>query len=207
MLDHKGFDLWADGDDKTVGLSEESNTYPFAGYKNVLGTIYSGVRAANARRVLDIGCGTAVLTSRLYAGGLDVTAADFSDRMLEIAREKMPKAHLVCADISQGFPAVLAEEKFDAILSTYALHHLTDEQKAPFLLECLKHLNPGGAMWIGDVMRATRKELDALAESCGESWDADECYFAAEDWINRKDMDASFAPQSVCAGVLTLKNI
>ena len=48
MLDHKGFDLWADGYDKTVGLSEESNTYPFAGYKNVLGTIYSGVRAANA---------------------------------------------------------------------------------------------------------------------------------------------------------------
>ena len=36
MLDHKGFDLWADGYDKTVGLSEESNTYPFAGYKNVL---------------------------------------------------------------------------------------------------------------------------------------------------------------------------
>ena len=143
MLDHKGFDLWADGYDKTVGLSEESNTYPFAGYKNVLGTIYSGVRAANARRVLDIGCGTAVLTSRLYADGLDVTAADFSDRMLEIAREKMPKAHLVRADISQGFPAVLAKEKFDAILSTYALHHLTDEQKVPFLLECLKHLNPG----------------------------------------------------------------
>ena len=84
---------------------------------------------------------------------------------------------------------------------------LTDEQKALFLLECLKHLNPGGAMWIGDVMCAKRQELDALAESCGESWDADECYFAAEDWINRKDMDASFAPQSVCAGVLTLKNI
>lgn len=92
MLDHKGFDLWADGYDKTVGLSEESNTYPFAGYKNVLGTIYSGVRAANARRVLDIGCGTAVLTSRLYADGLDVTAADFSDRMLEIsARTRCPK--------------------------------------------------------------------------------------------------------------------
>lgn len=29
MLDHKGFDLWADGYDKTVGLSEESNIYPF----------------------------------------------------------------------------------------------------------------------------------------------------------------------------------
>ena len=36
MLNHKGFDLWADGYDKSVGLSDEANTYPFAGYKKVL---------------------------------------------------------------------------------------------------------------------------------------------------------------------------
>ena len=33
MLDKKEFDLWADGYDKTVGISDEKNTYPFAGYK------------------------------------------------------------------------------------------------------------------------------------------------------------------------------
>lgn len=27
MLDNKGFDLWADGYDKTVGVSDEENTY------------------------------------------------------------------------------------------------------------------------------------------------------------------------------------
>ena len=37
MLNSKGFDLWADDYDKSVNLSEEENTYPFAGYKNVLG--------------------------------------------------------------------------------------------------------------------------------------------------------------------------
>ena len=30
MLDKKGFDLWADGYDKTVRISDEENTYPFA---------------------------------------------------------------------------------------------------------------------------------------------------------------------------------
>lgn len=34
MLDNKGFDLWADGYDKTVGVSDEENTYPFARYKD-----------------------------------------------------------------------------------------------------------------------------------------------------------------------------
>ena len=36
MLNDKGFDLWADGYDKSVGISDEGNTYPFAGYKKVL---------------------------------------------------------------------------------------------------------------------------------------------------------------------------
>lgn len=40
MLDDKGFDLWADGYDKAVRLSDESNEYPFAAYKEVLNTVY-----------------------------------------------------------------------------------------------------------------------------------------------------------------------
>ena len=40
MLNDKGFDLWADGYDKSVGISDEGNTYPFAGYKKVLGYIF-----------------------------------------------------------------------------------------------------------------------------------------------------------------------
>lgn len=40
MLDNKGFDLWADGYDEAVCLSEEENSYPFAGYKGVLAGIF-----------------------------------------------------------------------------------------------------------------------------------------------------------------------
>lgn len=40
MLNNKGFDLWADSYDKTVGISDEENTYPFAGYKKVLGSFF-----------------------------------------------------------------------------------------------------------------------------------------------------------------------
>ena len=39
MLDQTGFDLWANGYDKTVGISDEENSYPFAGYKKILGLI------------------------------------------------------------------------------------------------------------------------------------------------------------------------
>ena len=50
MLSNKGFDLWADGYDKAVGISDEENTYPFAGYKKVLGFIFQTILASeNAR--------------------------------------------------------------------------------------------------------------------------------------------------------------
>lgn len=62
MLDNKGFDLWADGYDKSVGLSEEGNTYPFAGYKNVLNTIFNEIMSAENPTVLDIGFGAGGLT-------------------------------------------------------------------------------------------------------------------------------------------------
>jgi putative AdoMet-dependent methyltransferase len=39
MLNDTGFDLWADGYDKAVGLSDEEHTYPFAGYKEVPGIV------------------------------------------------------------------------------------------------------------------------------------------------------------------------
>lgn len=40
MLDKKEFDLWADGYDKTVGISDEKNTYPFAVTKRYLDSFF-----------------------------------------------------------------------------------------------------------------------------------------------------------------------
>ena len=64
MLDNKGFDLWADG--------YEENTYPFAGYKNVLGAIYKTMKEKPNAVVLDIGFGTGTLTAKLYENGCTI---------------------------------------------------------------------------------------------------------------------------------------
>ncbi len=54
MLDNLGFDLWSKDYDKTVQLSEESNEYPFAGYKDVLNTVYGEIKSGDGKTVLDI---------------------------------------------------------------------------------------------------------------------------------------------------------
>lgn len=50
MLDNKGFDLWADDYDKSVGLSDDDNCYPFAGYKEILNQIYNEVLSIEAKK-------------------------------------------------------------------------------------------------------------------------------------------------------------
>lgn len=88
MLDNKGFDLWANGYDKSVNLSEENNEYPFAGYKDVLNYIYNQVRRQGGTNILDIGFGTGVLTTRLYDANYKITGIDFSSNMIDIAKKK-----------------------------------------------------------------------------------------------------------------------
>ncbi len=58
IMNQQEFDLWAGSYDKSVGLSDQQNTYPFAGYRQVLNEIYRGVLSQPAKTVLDIGFGT-----------------------------------------------------------------------------------------------------------------------------------------------------
>ena len=206
MLDNKGFDLWADGYDRSVGLSDEENTYPFAGYKNVLSTIYDSIRAGQGKRILDIGFGTGVLTCKLYENGYDITGIDFSEKMIQIAREKMPAARLIQHDFTYGLPAQLQDQKFDAIVCTYAIHHLDDAAKVVFLKELMTHLNPGGKIFIGDVAFAARGELETCRARCGEEWDEEEFYIVAEE-IAKEIIGVHFNRISHCAGILMIRNM
>ena len=203
MLDNKGFDLWADGYDKSVGLSDEDQTYPFAGYKGVLARIYQIVMAGGKVKVLDIGFGTGTLTKKLYEQGCEIWGQDFSGRMMELARAKMPEAHLFQADFSQGMADPLLQNSYDFILATYSLHHLTDNGKVSLLKTLTGLLKEGGAILIGDVAFATRQDLEKCREKAGEEWDDEEIYFVFDE-LRKIFPGMKFEQISYCAGVLSL---
>ena len=203
MLDRTGFDLWADGYDKSVGLSDEGSTYPFAGYRAVLGTIYQAILTKPGATVLDVGFGTGTLTAKLYEAGCTICGQDFSARMIELASEKMPNAHLYQGDFTQGLVEPLLAQRYDFIVATYSLHHLTDEQKVFFLRMLCDHLNPGGQILIGDVAFKTRAEMEQCQKDAGDEWDDDEIYFVVDE-LTREFPEIGFKQVSHCSGVLSI---
>lgn len=203
MLDNKGFDLWADGYDKSVGVSDEGNAYPFAGYKDVLGTIYKIIMDKPNAVVLDIGFGTGTLTTKLYENGCTIYGQDFSARMIALASEKMPNAHLYQGDFTQGLVEPLQAQSYDFIVATYSLHHLPDEQKVSFLRVLQDHLNPGGQILIGDVAFENRSQLEQCQKDAGDEWDDEEFYFVVDE-LKREFPELGFKQLSHCAGVLSI---
>ncbi|WP_027963693.1 class I SAM-dependent methyltransferase [Halalkalibacillus halophilus] len=207
MLSNKGFDLWANEYDRSVQLSEESDSYPFAGYKDILNTIYNEAMRHSDSRILDLGFGTAVLTSQLYKQGHQIFGVDFSKEMLAIAQEKMPQAILYQADLTEGVPQNLAEQAYDTIISTYALHHLDDQAKVNLIKRLMSMLRKNGKLLIGDVAFETRAKHDACKLENAHHWDEEEYYFVYEEL--QPSLQAfcasEFYPISHCGGVIELQ--
>lgn len=199
MLDDKGFDLWASDYDSSTMESDESESYPFAGYSRVLDTIYGIVIDGAEKSVLDIGFGTGVLTKRLYDNGISITGIDFSQEMIGIARKKMPLSKLICRDFAEGLPPGLG--KFDFIILTYSIHHLSYGEQAKFISELLEHLNDGGKVLIGDIMFRNMAELEACRTRNAEDWDEDEFYIVADEL----PFELKFEKISSCAGICSIE--
>ena len=165
MLNNQGFDLWADNYDASVGVSDEEGTYPFAGYKEVLNIIFNRVLTHPGKTVLDIGFGTATLTAKLYENGCTVYGQDFSRKMIELAQKKMPEAALFQGDFSQGLVSELTRNRYDSILATYSLHHLSDPVEV--LLEVRRILAPGGRLFVADFLR---HDDETMRSRYGDRW-------------------------------------
>ena len=209
MLNKQGFNLWANEYDQTVKVSEESKLYPFAGYKEILNTIFNEVMQKEQSKVLDIGFGTGVLTNKLYENGQLIDGVDFSAEMIAIAQSKMPRANLIEWDIENGLPDEIVANKFDAIVSTYTLHHLSDEAKITFIQNLLSLLADGGKIFIGDIAFQTREDLEVCRKDSFGYWDNDEYYFVADE-LNSALADictCEFNPISHCGGVFVITSL
>ena len=95
--------------------------------------------------VLDLGCGSGLPVARtLTAGGFRVTGVDISDVQIRRARQQVPDAAFVRADITDPAFVPGGPGAFDAVVSFYALIHLPLDEQPRLLGRIGGWLRPGG---------------------------------------------------------------
>ncbi|MBC2724349.1 MAG: methyltransferase domain-containing protein [Desulfosporosinus sp.] len=206
MLDNKGFDKWAGEYDASI--KRHSEGYPFEGYYNVLSYVHSLIKESKETKILDVGVGTGLLTYELYKKGGQIYGIDFSEKMLELAKQKMPKGKFYCYDIKSGLPKDLEGVKLDYIVSSYVIHHLDDEEKANFISKLKGILKESGKIIIADISFKNHKDMLYCKNVSGSNWDDDEIYLIADKMVNRlteSGLIVRYTQVSSCAGVLEIK--
>jgi len=99
-----------------------------------------------AERILDLGSGSGRLLKlvREDRPQAEFVALDFSSHMLEALHQQFdgePKVTVVAHDFSLPLPLL---GTFDAVISSFAIHHVTDERKRSLYAEIFDRLRPGG---------------------------------------------------------------
>jgi ubiquinone/menaquinone biosynthesis C-methylase UbiE len=125
-------------------------------------------RVTPPSHVLDLGCGCGVPVARRLARRYALTGVDLSPVQIARARELVPDATFVCADMSTlSFPAA----SFAAITCLFALIHLPIPEQPALLRDVGRWLQPGGLFMSTVGYSAwTGIEKDWLGVKGGDMW-------------------------------------
>ncbi|MGG7551764.1 class I SAM-dependent DNA methyltransferase [Chryseobacterium arthrosphaerae] len=116
-------------------------------------------------KILDLGCGTGRLLNFATHG------TDFSEKMLDVARQKHPEKTLAAGEIS----AIPFHGDFDCIFCFHVIMHQDQEETKAFLNECHQKLGKNGTL-IFDYPVKTRKK----SVSPQEDWHAGNSFSSSD---------------------------
>lgn len=131
-------------------------------------------------RVLDLGCGSGIPTTRRLARKFRVTGADISEKQVERARINVPDAEFVCSDMATlEFPP----NTFDGVGAYYSIIHLPRDEQGAMLKSITSWLRPGGLFVASLGLSDTEVDFD-------QSWMGAPMFWSAYDAeTNRRLID------------------
>jgi ubiquinone/menaquinone biosynthesis C-methylase UbiE len=119
--------------------------------------------AGNNDRILDLGCGNGRLSELFRVKAVDYYGVDFSQKLIDIARERYPHLKFQVADaLNLPFPSNF----FDKVFSIAVLHHIpSKELRLQFLKETKRILRPKGLVILSVWNFSFFKNLNFLIKS------------------------------------------
>lgn len=94
------------------------------------------------QRLLDVGCGVGEVSAGLAARGAMVTGVDASERMCELAAERLPDAPFLWHDLAEGLP--FPADLYDGVLALGCVEYVPDVEFA--CAELVRVVRPGGVV-------------------------------------------------------------
>jgi tRNA (cmo5U34)-methyltransferase len=149
---------WVDAD-KAAEYLGRADTLPHR--REGEGVLVRDLDGALPGRILDLGCGDGRLTALALAVYPESTAlcVDMSPPMLAAAQERFAddeRVELVTHNLDDPLPF---DGPFDAILTSLAVHHVTDERKVTLYAEIAQLLAPGGVFCNLEIVRSPTQAL------------------------------------------------
>jgi ubiquinone/menaquinone biosynthesis C-methylase UbiE len=132
------------------------------GMPKAYASLIAQAELTDGQRVLEIGCGTGNLTTRVKRAhpAVEVTGSDPDPRTLERARCKANDIRF-----ERGYAERLpyADGEFDRVLSSMMLHHVKEDAKTAAAEEIFRVLRPGGRLHLVDIGGDTTTDHGPMA--------------------------------------------
>jgi len=134
-----------------------------------------------SRRILELGCGTGELTVKVLkqCSHAELVAVDYSPRMIDFVgakldaqgeRDRVKTLQLDFGAWANDEADAEVGSQFDAIISSLAIHHLTDEMKGKLFQKIARSLSLGGQFWNADPLLPEFPELTDIYQQSRQRW-------------------------------------
>ncbi|UOA08059.1 class I SAM-dependent methyltransferase [Methylobacter sp. S3L5C] len=144
-------------------------------------------------KLLDLGCGDASFIAQALHGASiqHYVGFDLSDPALALAAENIAplgcQVELINIDFMEGLAQT--KERFDIVFTSYALHHLSREEKAEFFRLAHGVLTENGLLLIIDVMRESNESLPSYLDNY--------CQWVREEWLQLDEQELTAIIQHI----------
>jgi DNA-binding transcriptional MerR regulator len=185
-VDKWDFNSWAKTYDKAVE-EDKGQLKMYKNYNSILEEVYNIAikNTKEAPSILEIGVGTGNLANKFFREGYNIVGIDQSREMLNVAKEKNPRLKV---RLGEFLKIPFDNKVFDVIVSTYAFHHLKDNEKVVAIGEMIRVLKDHGKIVIGDLMFKSEEDKDNILKGLAEDQvkEIQDEYYSNIDFLQRE---------------------